>query len=179
MNGLIETASSKFNPQSFKRMNSIIQIVTTHTCLEYDVFAAKQLGAGRIVLTAPRQAHTPAKRIDYLPRWKERKAKEIMRSEMSANISISKVAQACSLSRSHFSRAFKNTTGMSPKEWLINLRIERAQQLLAEGAATLSEISLECGFADQSHFSRSFSKHTGMTPMAWRKAGHLPPVRHR
>lgn len=103
-----------------------------------------------------------------LPVWKERKAKQIMLGQMATPVSVTAIAKACSLSRSHFSRAFKHNTGLSPKEWATSMRLKHAQQLMADTTLTLTEISLRCGFADQSHFTRTFHKYTGMPPGAWR-----------
>ena len=84
-------------------------------------------------------------------------------------LSISQVAECCSLSRSHFSRAFKKNTGYSPQEWFLHAKIERSKALLESGMA-ITQVSLECGFADQSHFTRTFTRKTGQSPMAWRRA---------
>ena len=108
-----------------------------------------------------------------LASWQERKAKEILSRSLNTRLYIADVAEQCAMSRSHFSRAFKKTTGMSPQEWLLNVRIRRAKELLAEESLAISLISLECGFADQSHFSRMFSKLVGITPKRFRQLSHL------
>ncbi|WP_244858240.1 AraC family transcriptional regulator [Pseudomonas sp. PP3] len=100
--------------------------------------------------------------------WQERKAKELL-SANDKGIAISKVAEECRLSRSHFSRAFKKNTGYSPQGWVLKARVEKAKQLLTETRKSIAEIGLDCGFCDQSHFSRVFSKSTGETPFAWRR----------
>jgi AraC family transcriptional regulator len=109
-----------------------------------------------------------AERLALAP-WQERKAKEILARSLHARLFIADVAAQCAMSRSHFSRAFKKTTGMSPQEWSLDLRIRRAKELLADETMPISVISLECGFADQSHFSRMFGKLTGTSPMRWRR----------
>jgi len=105
--------------------------------------------------------------------WKEKKAKEIIASKLSGPMSVAEVAKECSLSRSHFSRVFKHSTGLSPKEWLINSRIQKSQELLLDGFLPLAQIGVECGFSDQSHFTRTFTKFVGMTPGKWRKNNFL------
>lgn len=62
---------------------------------------------------------------------------------------------------------------MSPQEWALDLRIRRAKELLAEGSTPISQIGLECGFADQSHFSRMFSKLVGTAPKRWQRLNAL------
>jgi AraC-like DNA-binding protein len=98
----------------------------------------------------------------------EEMAKDFMRANFNRSISLEDTAAACGLSRSHFIRAFRQTTGVTPHRWLLDLRIERAKQLLAS-AMTIAEIASACGFADQSHMSRVFHKSVGTTPTAWRR----------
>lgn len=102
--------------------------------------------------------------------WLERKAKRILESGCQDKLSIAQVAAQCALSRSHFSRAFKKTTGLSPQEWMLNARIRRAQQLISEGALSMCEVAFECGFSDQSHFTRTFSKVAGASPKRWQRS---------
>ncbi|AHL75508.1 AraC family transcriptional regulator [Stutzerimonas stutzeri] len=114
------------------------------------------------------QASVSQERIALAP-WQERKAKEILAGSVHAKLFIADVAEQCAMSRSHFSRAFKKATGMSPQDWSLQWRVRRAQELLADGSLSLCRISLECGFADQSHFSRMFSKLVGTTPKRWQR----------
>ncbi|MFJ3485251.1 helix-turn-helix domain-containing protein [Pseudomonas sp. NPDC090202] len=102
--------------------------------------------------------------------WQERRAKELMCSQMDKGLSIARVASECSLSRSHFSRAFKKNTGLSPRDWFLQLRLDKAKGLLVESDLSISQISLDCGFADQSHFTRVFTRVVGFTPFNWRRA---------
>jgi AraC family transcriptional regulator len=103
--------------------------------------------------------------------WQEFRVKELIDSQLGQNnLLVSDLAQACGLSRSYFSRAFKATTGMAPHEWVIHRRVEKARQLLLETPErTASEIALICGFSDQSHFTHLFLRSQGLTPCAWRR----------
>jgi transcriptional regulator GlxA family with amidase domain len=98
----------------------------------------------------------------------ERTAKKLLLEHIDCGIRISDVAKACCLSRSHFSRAFKNCTGSSPRDWLTTIRLARAKSLLEHTDLPISTISLDCGFADQPHFSRAFSRKFGVSPGRWR-----------
>ena len=109
--------------------------------------------------------------------WQERRAKDLMSSQMDKGLSIARIAAECSLSRSHFSRAFKKNTGLSPRDWFLQMRLDKAKHLLTETQLTISRISLDCGFADQSHFTRVFTRVIGLTPFSWRRS--LPVASRR
>jgi AraC-like DNA-binding protein len=101
--------------------------------------------------------------------WQVRRAKELLTSDLGNELSLAELSCRCDLSPSHFSRAFKATTGLSPFAWLQWYRIEVAKQMLLQPESSLAEIALHCGFADQSHFTRAFVRHTGSTPGVWRR----------
>jgi transcriptional regulator GlxA family with amidase domain len=99
----------------------------------------------------------------------------MLEADLAGRLSLADLAQACGLSIRHFTRAFRQSTGLSPHQWLVRQRVERAKALLQGSSSTLSEIALACGFADQSHFSRLFSRATGTSPGVWRRARRLGP----
>ena len=110
----------------------------------------------------------PAKQTGQLKPWQIQRAKQLMLDNLDAHISVAAIAQACALSRSHFSRAFKCTTGLSPQEWIRLQRIQRAKELITQSSLSLTQISLECGFCDQAHFCHMFTRSEGVNPMTWR-----------
>jgi len=95
--------------------------------------------------------------------------KEYLASNLSGHILVADLAKACGLSRSHFIRSFRMTTGMTPHKWLQVRRIEQAKTLLLESSIATAEIAVDCGFADQSHLTRVFTRLVGMPPSAWRR----------
>jgi len=109
------------------------------------------------------------RRLCGLAPWQLRRAKETMRSDPSENLSVVAIAKACKLSSSHFTRAFKVSTGVSPHRWLVEMRVESARELLAKSRVPLAEIAYTCGFTDQSHMSRVFGRVVGMSPGARRR----------
>jgi AraC-like DNA-binding protein len=113
------------------------------------------------------QIGAPEKR--GLAPWQLRRATEMFRSGLTENLKLQRVAEACRLSASHFSRAFRTSTGLPPHRWVMRKRVERAQDLLVGPFVPLAEIALTCGFADQSHFSRVFRVIRGVSPGAWRR----------
>ena len=112
-------------------------------------------------------ADAPA--IGGLGRRQERLAKEMLASRLDGGLSMSEIAEACGLSRSHFARAFRASTGHSPTQWLQAQRVDAACALMAQSSRTLAEIAAACGFADQSHLTRVFRQLKGMAPNRWRQ----------
>jgi AraC-like DNA-binding protein len=111
----------------------------------------------------------PPRRPCGLAPWQLRRAKETMAFDPSQNLPLAAIAKACKLSESHFSRAFKISTGIPPHRWLVERRVESARELLLKSKAPLAEIAYTCGFADQSHMSRVFGRVVGMSPGTWRR----------
>jgi AraC family transcriptional regulator len=99
--------------------------------------------------------------------WQEKRATEILDGNLDGDISPASLAQECGLSASHFARAFRKSTGVAPHQWLLQRRVERARQAMRDTDASLTDIALACGFADQSHFTRVFGKLAGISPGAW------------
>jgi AraC family transcriptional regulator len=87
-----------------------------------------------------------------------------MDAQPDAHLSIDSLARVAGLSPAHFARAFKESVGRAPHQHLLALRLESARRMLDAPDATLSDIALRAGFADQAHFTRFFKRHYGMTP---------------
>lgn len=104
--------------------------------------------------------------------WQLRQALELLVVRPGHNVVIAEVAEACSLSRGHFSKAFKRSLGQTPHRWLMARRIALAQELLGQPGISISEVALACGYADQSHLTRDFTAATGLSPGAWQRSHH-------
>ncbi|MDH6170821.1 AraC family transcriptional regulator [Variovorax boronicumulans] len=132
----------------------------------------EQLGVvvtGHLVETYGGAATTAPRTNRILSRSHEARAKEMLRSKMDGSISIADIADSCGLSRSYFIHAFRETTGLTPHQWLIAQRLAHARALLADFEMPLADVAAACGFADQSHFTRVFSQHAGAPPGVWRR----------
>ena len=108
---------------------------------------------------------------------KSPKIKELMHSAIQfvhnnfeREISITDIAKYVFLSPSYFTRAFKEDTGLSPMQYLLNIRIKRACELLEETDMKVGEIAHSVGFSNQQRFNDMFKKQINMTPMQYRNS---------
>lgn len=90
--------------------------------------------------------------------------------EEEGRVALRAVARAVRMSYFHFSRAFKQSMGMTATNYIAERRIERAKKMLEETEMPISEIALRSGFSSQSHFTTAFRRLAGATPKAFRAA---------
>jgi transcriptional regulator GlxA family with amidase domain len=83
-------------------------------------------------------------------------------------ITTKQLADSANLSIDHFSRLFKKETGMSPHQYLKEVRLSVARAFLESSELSVKELSTRSGFKDQSHFVRDFKKAYGLSPMQYR-----------
>jgi AraC-like DNA-binding protein len=88
--------------------------------------------------------------------------------ESSLNHSLESLAERAFLSPFHFSRLFKNHTGLAPHQYILDNRLRQARELLENNFSVL-DIAITCGFYDASHFIRHFTKYFGVSPMEYQK----------
>jgi AraC family transcriptional regulator len=110
----------------------------------------------------------PRKR-SKLAAWQLRRAVDYIEENCLRSIRLEELAVLTNLSQSHFSHAFKASTGVPPHQWQTTARLERAKQLIV-GDTPLTDVAVETGFADQAHFTRVFRKNIGTTPASWKKS---------
>jgi AraC-like DNA-binding protein len=117
------------------------------------------------------RVHPPAVvAAGVLAPWQERRAREMMHARLATRLTIADVAHECRLTPSYFAKAFRRTTGMSPLQYLTDLRVQKAKSLLQSSTLPLADIAIICGFGDQSYFTRVFTRSVGTSPGAWRRA---------
>jgi AraC family transcriptional regulator len=101
--------------------------------------------------------------------WQRRRALELLRANLDGHVRLADLARACDLSVSHFARSFKAGFGVSCHRWLVERRVERAQELLIHTGIPLVDVASHSGFGDQAAFTRTFHRVVGMTPGRFRR----------
>ncbi|MBR0870476.1 helix-turn-helix transcriptional regulator [Bradyrhizobium tropiciagri] len=97
------------------------------------------------------------------------RAIERLRPDSDADVSLAALAADAGLSRFHFCRAFKESTGLSPHAWLRQHQLEQAQNMLRDTDDSIVSIAAALGYSSHTAFSAAFRKLTGETPRAWRR----------
>jgi len=105
--------------------------------------------------------------------WQVRRVRDYINSHIADTVIVADLGALVNRSEAHFSRAFKRTFGESPHSYVLRRRVELAAQYMLTTNASLSDIALRCGFADQAHLCKQFRQSTGETPAAWRRAYQL------
>jgi AraC-like DNA-binding protein len=98
----------------------------------------------------------------------------VMHTNPQEDWSLISLAKRCGMSRSAFSQEFKRVTGQSPMEYLLELRMQAACDLLSKGILRVKEVSIRAGYASQPAFNNAFKRRVGVAPGAYRKAWTVP-----
>ena len=114
----------------------------------------------------------PARRDYRLTERQLRRVREFIDQNIDTDIRLGAMAGACGVSPDYFLRMFKSTAGVSPYQYLLNQRVERAKILLSDATCSLAEVALRCGFSHQEHLSRMFRRFTGVAPGRYRRASN-------
>jgi AraC family transcriptional regulator len=114
-----------------------------------------------------------------LARWQINRVRVFIDEHLTERIRVSDLSAVARSSPSYFSCAFKRTFGVSPHAYVMKRRVGMAAEVMLNSDAPLSEIAVNCGFADQAHFSRQFRRAMGRTPSAWRRERASSPFSRR
>jgi AraC family transcriptional regulator len=94
----------------------------------------------------------------------------LMGARLEGDLGLAELASEAGLSTSHFIRSFRESTGKTPYQFLLDRRVQRAQTLMRDGRASLAEVARLTGFANQHHLARVFRHVTGITPSTYRRS---------
>lgn len=98
------------------------------------------------------------------------RATDYVNDNLSQKLSLEEIAGAARMSPYHFARSFKAATGLSPHQYVIQRRVERAKTLLADSDLTIAEVAAVVGFASQSHLASHLRRLLGVSPKAFRRS---------
>ncbi|WP_227793469.1 helix-turn-helix domain-containing protein [Paenibacillus guangzhouensis] len=139
----------------WQQRDPLSQIKAQHTATE--IFIA--------ILDNHAQLHRPGREHTQDLSWMH----SYLSFHLGETLSIGDMARRASLSPSRFSAVFKEQFGMAPHQYLLNMRVEHAKELLEVTTLSQEEIASYCGFANIHHFSKVFRKRTGRSPGGWRQ----------
>lgn len=115
-------------------------------------------------------APTPSRDIrGGLPAPTLKRVTEYVHAHHAGTVSLAELAGVAHLSQHHFARLFRQSMGMTPHQYLIHCRVERARALLRGGTHSVGHVAQAVGFADQSHLTRHFRRLVGTTPARYAK----------
>ncbi len=108
--------------------------------------------------------HKPVHYLGGLSPTQLKQVTDYINDHLAQALSLEELAAIAQLSVFHFCRAFKQSTGFTPHQYVIRQRVERAKQLLKDSKLGIAEVAFVCGFTHQSHLNRHFKRLTGVTP---------------
>ena len=131
-----------------------------------------------IPLTPPTRTETGCMPLDTpreegLSPSQFRRVLAFINEHISRTVTLSELAREAGLSAAYFCQRFKSSTGTSPHQYLMQLRISKAKKLLEESESPVIDIAMECGFQTQQHFARIFRRLTMRTPTEYRRQSQL------
>lgn len=106
---------------------------------------------------------------NYTEKENIKRAIDYLTEQYNQDFSLQDLARVANLSPYHFSRVFKHEVGKTPYEFLLDVKLEKARDLLKNSRKTITEICYSCGFNNLSHFTMVFKKKMGVSPSHYRK----------
>jgi AraC family transcriptional regulator len=113
---------------------------------------------------------TPTRQGSLLPA-RLRQVQEYIQAHLGQPITLAELAAVACLSAYHFCRVFRHSTGLSPNQYVIQQRLERARRLLCGGQLSVAQVATEVGYQNPSHFAQLFHRHIGCAPADYRTLG--------
>jgi AraC-like DNA-binding protein len=125
---------------------------------------------GTLVILPERFGSIAEPNRGVLPGHKLRRVVDFIQAHIDQPVHLEELAAAAAVSPFHFHRQFKKATGTTPHQYILQMRIQRAKELLSGSELPLVEVAAQVGFSDQSHFTSTFCKMTSLTPRHYRNA---------
>ena len=125
--------------------------------------------------------HVYKEREKYKSRnlYRTRQMVDFIQVHYNEQLSLEQIADSASISTRECIRSFQNTLGMAPKQYLLQVRIQKACRLLETSEMRIMEIGEQCGFQEQSYFTKIFRRETGYSPGKYRKKREQESQLHR
>ncbi|MCW4460728.1 AraC family transcriptional regulator [Sphingomonas sp. BT-65] len=98
-----------------------------------------------------------------------RRVRDLVEAKLDQSLSVSDLAGAAGVSTGHFHRAFRATTGITPLQYLQEVRVDRAARLIVAGAGDITQIAFQVGFGSSGHFAQLFARKMGLSPSTYRR----------
>lgn len=114
-------------------------------------------------------AGRPEARVSALPPRILNRVREKIDTNLDTDLSLESLAEESGYSRAHFLRMFREATGLTPHQYVLGLRLSRAQDYLRRKASSIIDVALSCGFSSQSHMTSVFRQRLEMTPGEFRR----------
>ena len=102
--------------------------------------------------------------------WQVKLAREFIADQLDEEVTLAALAETVGLSKHHFARAFKQSTGLSPYRYLIDCRLARAKELLATTELSMAEIAVLVGYEEPTQLCRLFQAKLALSPTAYRRS---------
>ena len=129
---------------------------------------AYALASRYLSLDFGRARQSEARAPSLLPRVLSR-VREKIEANLETDLSLDSLAEDSGYSRSHFLRMFRAATGLTPHQYVLDLRLKRAQERLKQAGSSIVDVAISCGFSSQSHMTSVFRRRLEMTPAEFRR----------
>jgi AraC family transcriptional regulator len=123
----------------------------------------------RFLLYKSRSGDTQNSSAKPLPPRILRRIRDRIAAELDTELSLVSLAKESGYSRAHFLRMFRAATGLTPHQYVLEMRLSTAQELLRQSKLSLADVALKCGFSSQTHMNDVFRKQLGVTPQEYRR----------
>jgi AraC family transcriptional regulator len=135
----------------------------------YVDFLAHALASRYLMLECGAQGAPSGSAVSALPARVLSRVREKIEANIDSELTLTSLARESGYSRAHFLRMFRAATGLTPHQYVLELRLSRAKELLSRKNSSLIDVALSCGFSSQSHMTSVFRQHLAITPAEFRR----------